>query len=456
MIRQVTSSYKPILYFLLALVVARGALYSAIIPPWQVPDEPAQFERTKAALSQADWNSTPENQPGWYNDLVNSMYKYRYWDFNWKGLPDKPYSAGSRLADYIELYHATYTGENQYGSRPAYFIVGLPLLLTGSQDLAVQLYLVRLYMVLMNVGVVWLAYLTSRVVFPNDTFINLGVPILIALIPQHTQALASVASGNLAELLSTLALYLLIGGIIAGFSWPRLAAVLLVSIAAMWTKATAYFLVLVLGSVGMFYVWSYRRWARWIVPAALVLGGLVYYFAPSRLRYMVEVAWYLFSREGLYLDPAIPTSMFRSFWASLGLMMVRLHPAWYWALLVACLLAAGGLVVWLVSQRSMVFSAPFRPRLKVLLVMVIAIGAALAIMLGEDAVTKTLIYNQGRSIYPVIVPIALLLMLGWRQVIPVRWRNFGLLAMTSALFLFDAMVLLDYAIPFFYPLHVGL
>jgi hypothetical protein len=453
MMRQATSSYRPILCFLLALVVARGALYSAIIPPWQVPDEPAQFERTKAALTQADWNSTSANGPGWYDELVKSLLRYRYWDFQWNRPRDKPYPAESRLGDYIALYQEVYTGEVQYGSRPAYLLMGLPLLWAGSQDMAVQLYLVRLYMVLMNVAVVWLAYLTSRVVFPNDTFINLGVPILIALIPQHTQALASVASGNLAELLTTLALYWLVGGIIAGFSWPRLLAVLLVTIAAMWTKATAYFLVFVLGSVGILYVWSYRRWWRWMVPAALVLGGLVYYFAPSRLRLLLEAAWYLLRRGDFYLDPTIPVSIFRSFWASPGLIMIRLHPFWYWTLFIACLLAVGGLIVWLVSRRSVLFSAPFRPRLRALLVMAIAIGAALSVMLGYSVVTKTNIYNQGRSIYPVIVPIALFLMLGWRQLIPVRWRNFGLLGMTSLLFLFDALVMLDYAIPLFYSLR---
>jgi hypothetical protein len=451
--RQVELSYKPILCFLLAAVVARGALYSAIIPPWQSPDESAQFERTKAALTQADWNSTSENEPAWHNELVESLFRYHYWDFHWWGPPPKPYSAESRLGDYIVLYQEMYTGENQYGSRPAYFLMGLPLLWAGGQDMVVQLYLVRLYTVLMNVAVVWLAYLTSRTLFPDDVFVSLGVPILIAFIPQHTQSFATVNSGNLAELLTTLAFYGLVKGIVAGFSWPRLLAVFLISVAAMWTKATAYFLVVVLGSAGILSVWPYRRRWRWIVLAALALGGGAYYFGPSRLRYLANVAWYLLRRENLYLNPAVLTSLFRSFWAYLGSMMVRLHPFWYWVLLAACLLAVGGLVAWLVSQRSVLFSAPFRPRLKALLVMAIAVGAATSIVLGESAVTGTNIYNQGRIIYPVIVPISLFLLLGWRQLIPVRWRGFGLLAMTSLLFLFDAMVLMDYALPFFYPLR---
>ena len=41
-------------------------------------------------------------------------------------------------------------------------------------------------------------------------------------------------------------------------------------------------------------------------------------------------------------------------------------------------------------------------------------------------------------------------MLGWRQLIPAGWRGVGLLAITSAMFLFDWLVLVYYVVPFFY------
>jgi hypothetical protein len=59
-------------------------------------------------------------------------------------------------------------------------------------------------------------------------------------------------------------------------------------------------------------------------------------------------------------------------------------------------------------------------------------------------------YRQGRTIYPVLVPIAIFLMLGWRQFIPPAWQKTGLFAITLVFFLFDSLVLFDYIIPFFY------
>ena len=87
-------------------------------------------------------------------------------------------------------------------------------------------------------------------------------------------------------------------------------------------------------------------------------------------------------------------------------------------------------------------------RALVLLAMVIIV--VVAIPLFWSAITGTNTYRQGRSLYPAIVPISLFLLLGWRQLIPANWRNFGLLALTALLFLFDTMVLFSYIIPFFY------
>jgi hypothetical protein len=80
----------------------------------------------------------------------------------------------------------------------------------------------------------------------------------------------------------------------------------------------------------------------------------------------------------------------------------------------------------------------------------VAAATSIVILLAWNVITQSIIYRQGRSIYPVIVPISLFLMLGWRQLIPAGWRNFSLLALTVILSLFDALVLFNYIIPFFY------
>ncbi|MFN8459439.1 MAG: hypothetical protein U0401_33115 [Anaerolineae bacterium] len=56
-----------------------------------------------------------------------------------------------------------------------------------------QLYLIRLYTVLMGVAIMWLAYGITSTLFPGDRFLCWGVPILILFNPQHTQLLATVS-----------------------------------------------------------------------------------------------------------------------------------------------------------------------------------------------------------------------------------------------------------------------
>jgi len=80
----------------------------------------------------------------------------------------------------------------------------------------------------------------------------------------------------------------------------------------------------------------------------------------------------------------------------------------------------------------------------------LVVTIVVAIPICWSAITGTDTYRQGRSLYPAIVPISLFLVLGWRQLIPANWRNFGLLTLTALLFLFDTMVLFSYIIPFFY------
>ena len=86
--------------------------------------------------------------------------------------------------------------------------------------------------------------------------------------------------------------------------------------------------------------------------------------------------------------------------------------------------------------------------LEVLLLCVLAgllTGAGFVVAKGNPGI-------QGRYLFSVIVPIAALLALGWRQWVPTAWRRQGLALAASGLFLFDAVALLLYVVPFFYPL----
>ena len=438
--------HRPILFWLLALALIRGIIYASLMPPWQAPDEPAQFERVRASLTAVDWNSTSENGPGWYDDLIRSLFAFGFWDFLDDARPI--YEPDAPLNRYIGPYQEIYGG--LYGSRPTFALMGWPLFLVRNQDITLQLYLVRLNTVLMNVGIVGLAFLIVRAIFPQDMFLVVGVPSLVLFNPQHTHLLSTVNNGNLAELLTAAALYLMVKGIMEGFNWRIGSAVAGLSLVAMWTKATAYFLPVVIGCIALFQLWRYHRHWRWLLPIGLTIVGLIFYLVPQRLWLLMSEAQAGLRTGAIYLDPIVPLDLFRSFWAMPGWTIFLLPHFWYWILAAACLFALVGLTILLITRRHLFFSRKYQPQIQALVVLAIAAIVAISILLGWNALTQSITYRQGRSLYPASVPISLFLVLGWRQLIPYSWRAVALLLFTGLFFLFDTLVLFGFIVPFFY------
>lgn len=439
-------SSRSLLYLLLILTVVRGVIYASVVPPWQAPDEPAQFERVRAALSSTDWVSTSQNGPAWYGDLIKSLFTFGFWNF--LDEPRRTYAPEVPLNHYITLYQEVYNG--LYGSRAAYAFIGWPLFFMSDQDIILQLYVVRLNTVLMNLGIIWLAYLTVKLIFPFEPFLFFGVPILILFNPQHTHLLSTVNSGNLAELLATVALFWIVRGLIKGFSWFTIMAVIAFSGVAMWTKATAYFLPFIIGLIGLFYLKRYWRYWPWLVPLGFILGGISYFLAPERLKLLLTEGWLALQEGKIYLDPIVPLDLFRSFWATPGWVILLTPSILYWLPAVACASAIVGLLIAIASKGRLLVSKGISPQLQALIVLAMAALTAITILLSWNALTQSIVYRQGRSIFPVIVPIYLFLLLGWRQFIPSTWRGTGLLGVTALLFLFDSLILFDYIIPIFY------
>jgi hypothetical protein len=431
--------------FILALTLVRGIIYAAVIPPWQAPDEPAQFERAKAALTAEDWNRTTQIPPTWYGDLRDSLLIYQFLNYTLPRLQNDP---DAPLNYYIDLYHEVYGGT--YGNRLTFAVIGTPIFLAQYQNITLQLYFVRLGTVLMSVAIIFLAYLIACTIFPKSNFLALGVPIFIMFNPQHTYSFSTVNNGNMAELLATVALYFIARGFKQNLSLPFFGLALAFALMAIWTKATTYFLFFTFGSVALFFLWRYRRHWRWVLFSTVLLCSLIFLLTPQRLSLLLSEAWPLLSQTQFYFDPQVVSDMFKSFWAMPGWAILRLDPVWYQVWLITCILSIGGLVALLVRHRRSLLTNQFQPQVHTLLVFGLSVGVAIAIQVGWHILTGTTLYRQGRSLYPLIVPIAIFLMLGWRQLMPVAWQNPGLLAVTIALFLFDAMVLFDYIIPFFY------
>jgi hypothetical protein len=139
--------------------------------------------------------------------------------------------------------------------------------------------------------------------------------------------------------------------------------------------------------------------------------------------------------------------LFRGFWGNFGHMEVPVADGLYRVLMVAIGVAALGLGL-LASgvARERDRLAPWQRD-----VLVFLAGAAFWVLLFtfvRDALVFTL--SQGRNLYPVVIPLALLFVLGLTRVARRAgdWRVCW--ALLAGLAVFDAVCIVHYVIPFFY------
>ena len=78
--------------------------------------------------------------------------------------------------------------------------------------------------------------------------------------------------------------------------------------------------------------------------------------------------------------------------------------------------------------------------------------AAIVVLIAFKSVVSSGEMYIGRYLFGAIIPIMSILIIGWRELIPPRWHLEGLALMLCVFFIFDTAVLLDYVVPFFYPL----
>jgi len=215
-----------IVLLLLLLTLVRGMLYVSLVPQWQHFDEPGHFEYARFVAferrlpqSQADTNSAIRRE------ILASMIERDFGGY----LP--AWSSSSLFDPKVPV--------SQFAAQPLYYVLCAFLLCPiRHQDIVVQLHVLRTFSVLLNVGIVALAYLTARTLFPGDLLLQLGVPLFIVFLPAYTDIMSAVNSDVLANFLSSLTVYLAVVIQRRGNYWPHLALLGGVLVLGLLTKKT--------------------------------------------------------------------------------------------------------------------------------------------------------------------------------------------------------------------------
>jgi hypothetical protein len=455
----VTAGYRrerTLLALVLALTLVHGLLYVALIPPWQAPDEPFHF----LSAHSVNLQQLPDAPARWQDlqrETIASLVQFRFWDF-------------------VVFVPAARTQAEVYGNLPngltsptpldarafTYRFLALALRLVQEQDVTLQLYWARLCSVLVNVGLVGVAYVVGRQMFAGDVFGTWLLPLTLALMPTQTFMTATVNDGNPAELLVSIAVLWLVLAVMRGMRWEYLAAAGLFTLVSAAAKPTALFFVPVFGLVLLLHSWrKLPGWWRWLPPLAGLLVAFGTFSASTRVQTTVGAVARAITGEnatefvtGLTTLPfqRAPLEIIGRFWADLGWHSLPVSDLWAWVLVLATALALVGCarLAWR-SVRCRARAGTDGPLWHSAVLLGLCVVTDLVILTLASA-TKGVSYYSARYAMGAIIPIIGLLVIGWHELIPAGWRREGLMVIVTCLFLFDLVVLTNYVLPFFYPL----
>jgi hypothetical protein len=293
----------------------------------------------------------------------------------------------------------------------------------------------------------------------------------------HTFITSSVNNDSLAELLASLVIYSLLRilrdgpfvGLRTGPSWRRVVSVACLLASGLLTKRTTTFVIPLAALTILLYCLKAKppklspigkaprcppRWLRqryiWLLVASAIGLGLwmLTLHSPFSIRY------FHFLLEPQRYAPAALKSYalfflltFASFWANFGWMNVPLDVGWYAALAVFSLLALCGLgffAVRVVRGTETLETWQRRALMMLLLAVVLIFVQTFGLIIVRG------IHQQGRYLFPALIPLAVFFALGLREWVPARHRSIFPLVVVLGMFMLDSASLCCYIIPYFY------
>jgi 4-amino-4-deoxy-L-arabinose transferase-like glycosyltransferase len=423
---------KPLLVLTLLVYLVIGILYAIETPAWQVPDEPAHYNYIGQL---AETGSLPVLRPGDYDaDHLGQLTHERF--------PPELSIAAVEYEDH---------------QPPLYYLLASPIYIVFDGALTP----LRLFSVLLGLGVIISAYAVASDVFPHYPLIALGSAAFVAFLPQHVAMMAGVNNDSLAEFLIGLILWMtvrwvsigmhpaskgnqekrwLVGlGIVLGLGLVTkttivaLAPVVALALVFVWrhhvTTTTGTSGRDLLRQIGLVFGPALLIASFWWLRNLSLYGGLDIYGLANHDAIVVgqprTAQW--IQQQGLssWLERGL-TFTFQSFWGQFGWMAV-LMPRWLYRGLALCsvLLVLGIVYRWWDMRSSETEATPtgYPAKYDAHTVQVIILGATvLFAVLAYLYYNLTFVQHQGRYLFPALIPIAAGVALGVDGLLRlVRW-----------------------------------
>lgn len=491
------------LWLLLILFAAKGFVTALSFPAFSGHDEVAQYAYLKILAEEGrvpviptleDWREDYDKlgKDAVWDRMPAELYEHAHQRGKITSFTTEDWYGGQNVPVWTITYDGKFypSGWVYTGNHPPIFYALLTPVyhLVKGLDVDQQLFVFRLATIPFGMATIVLAYLTVRTIFPRDKFLAMTVPAFVAFQPQISYESVMLNNDILAILLTSLVVWLLALGLRKRFPWWICLLIGLGLGFAVLAKTTSI-VVAVLVAIAMAFGIGIRRWKQWIpkgavtaaVAAAVVLPWFLYmmvqYGDPTALNRVSELQWWNYASGSnptiweMLSNPWFHWDRWRETWGAFGWRRIQLDMngdrTVLRVLLWISLFAMVGLAVYalrfLREQRQIdaleeqghSFSELRDQRDETLAILpwqvtgILTMGAAC--VLGYYAVLQfgtTFALTQARYYFPMIVPAAILFMLGIRSWFPRQWLAYVGAAVFLGLVTLNILIYSAYVIPF--------
>ncbi len=258
-----------ILILVLLVGIIHGIIYLRLVPPWQHYDEPGHVEYAWLIADRLRIPELGDFDQSMRREMAASMIEFDFF----KNLDFRP--------NLLSQNEPIWIGHSQVFGLPLYYaFVALPLRLIRYSDITFQLYLGRAVSLFLYLITIIAAYGIVREITPEKHPLRWMVPLTLALLPGFVDLMTAVNDDVGATAAFSLFLWAGVRIIQKGFSWLRVAALILTTTACAFTKNTVIIalilamipiLIRLFGSIRRRYLWS-----------GIIVIGLVLIFATIR------------------------------------------------------------------------------------------------------------------------------------------------------------------------------
>ena len=391
---------------LIAVYIAKQVLTVFVFPPFTGHDEVAHFQYVRVLATEA-------RIPTLYSHrLPDDLYRYRAYAVTWEDEAEAP------------LYTAVHP--------PLYYLLMSPIYRAAHTLSPEQMhYLLRCAAIPFGIIVVVLASALARTMFPQDTFLAISVPTVVAFQPQVSYEAAMVNNDIVAVAIYSLLLYLLVLTVRDGLSTRRAVVIGLIAGVALLAKATAITSVVLMPLA----FWMARRQHSWaaLARATGIAYGLIAVIAapwwwfmastygdPMAFSALAATQPHLISNEpflSLLFSGEFLVERWAETWGEFGWKLIPINSTVVFCLALVTVAGLIGLSGYASPPDTPGSLEPWQTQALVLLAVACLMSYLAVVQFGTQFVL-----TQARYYFPAVNPATLLILLGLRAWIPVSWR----------------------------------